>query len=117
MTKIIEIASDVFVCFGAEHVKNGKGERTGGIKAFVPHNMRVIKNASSYTWNISLVRDRNTIPLTQLEQFCWGYFFQAEQPVSSPARLFLLESVPEQSWSLMEGAGWLRVSKEQTNAQ
>lgn len=75
MTKIIEIASDVFVCFGAEHVKNGKGERTGGIKAFVPHNMRVIKNASSYTWNISLVRDRNTIPLTQLQQFCWGYFF------------------------------------------
>ena len=120
MTEIIEIASDRFVCFDAEHMlkmgKIGKGERTGGIKAFVPHNVRVIKNASTYTWNTSVVRDRNTIPLKQLQQFCWGYFFQAEQPESSPVQLFLLELMPRQSRSLMAGAGWLKISKEETAA-
>lgn len=112
MTEIIEIASDRFVWFGAEPMlkmgKIGKGERTRGIKAFVPHDVRVIQNASSYTWNISLVRDRNTIPLKQLQHFCWGYFFQAEQHKYSPIQLFLLESVPRQSRFRVAGAGWLK---------
>lgn len=104
MTKIIEIASDVFVCFGAEHVKNGKGERTGGIKAFVPHNMRVIKNASSYTWNISLVRDRNTIPLTQLQQFCWGYFVPSRTTCMFPS-MAISAGVSAQTELVPQGRG------------
>lgn len=98
VTEIIAIASDWFVWFGTEHMlkmgKIGNAERIGGREAFVLHDVWVIKNASSYTWNISLVRDRNTIPLKQLQQFCPGCFFQAEQPKSSPGQLLPLESVP-----------------------
>lgn len=56
-------------------------------------------------------------PWHSYSSFVGDILFQAEQPVCSPVWLFLLESVPKQSWSLKEGAGWLKVSKEETDAQ